>query len=73
MNNTNNKYITVIIKDIHNNQPFIKEIEPNKLKQCMPGYFCGNITEQLYNSWEFNGELIHNIQTIEDVVSKIKI
>jgi hypothetical protein len=67
--NTENKKIIVLVKHIHNNQPFIQQVGSNLLKQNMPGNFCGNITDQLYNTWKFKGELINNIETIDDIVS----
>ena len=73
LSNTINKKIIVIIRRIHNNQPFIEKVEPNRLKQNMPGCFCGNITDQLYNNWQFNGELIDNIEIIDEVISRIQI
>jgi len=72
LRDTTNKKIIVLLAKIHENQPFIQEIECGTLKQNMHGGFCGNITEQLYNTWQFAGELI-NIETIDDIELKIKI
>jgi len=73
LGDTINKKIIVLINKKHNNQSFIQEIEHNILKQHMHDYFCGNITEQVYNTWQFTGELINNIETTDDIALKIKI
>ena len=49
---------------------FINTIDYNTFKQNMPGHYCGNIREQVYNNWIFNGEKFENISNIDDFILK---
>jgi len=43
----------------------------NKIIQHMPGQFCGNITNQLYNNLSFDGNILSNINSIDEIVDNL--
>jgi hypothetical protein len=44
----------------------------NKIYQCMPNYFCGELVDQVYNKINFYGNIISNIDSLFDVKKAIQ-
>jgi hypothetical protein len=72
--NTQNKFISVIY---HNNimpeTSLLTKINASTLNQNMPGHYCANITNQVYNNCSFEGEKIENISNIDRFVALTRI
>lgn len=68
--NTQNKFISVIY---HNNimpeTSLLSKINSSTFSQNMPGHYCANITNQVYNNWSFEGEKFENISNIDRFIA----
>jgi hypothetical protein len=71
---TNNKFISLIFhSNVMTERNFINNITSTRLKQDMPGWATGGFRDQIYNSFEFNGEIIDNIMNIDEYILKTTI
>jgi len=73
LKNTIKKKISVVIQNNIGSTVMLQPISNNIFKQHMPGYYCANIMDQVYNTWEFSGEVLNNVIDIDDYILKTKI
>ena len=73
LQNTTNKFISIIF---HSNvMPDINMFiyKDGIISQNMPPHHCANITNQVYNNYNFKGEIIDNITNIDEYILRTSI
>lgn len=68
LENTYNKYIRVLYHPYYNGERWaLNMINSHIIRQNMIPY-CGEYIDQVYNNFEFNGELFYNVLNIDDII-----
>ena len=73
LKNTIKKKISVVIHKNIGSTVMLQPISNNIFKQHMPSCYCANIMDQVYNIYEFEGEVLTNVLDIDDYISRTKI
>jgi len=73
LHDTNDVFITILSHPTSVDINWSFQIHDNIIKQHMPSHYCVNIMDQVYNNWSFKGEIIRDVENIDNVIERLRL